>query len=71
MDKINKANDDKLKFAKYILIMKKNEILQQNIKNIAKLEYSNDSKYCGENLLIFWNFNFFCKYYFIFSKRIC
>ena len=56
MEKINKANDDKLvKLDKICQIYfnneKKNEILQQNIKDRVKFEYSNDSKFCREKLL--------------------
>ena len=56
MEKINKANDNKLvKLDKICQIYfnneKKSEILQQNIKDRIKFEYSNDSKYCRENLL--------------------
>ena len=56
MEKINKANDEKLVkldkiCQKYFNNEKKNELLQQNIKDRIKLEYSNDSKFCRNNLL--------------------
>lgn len=56
MEIINKANDKKLNkldkiCQKYFNNEKQNELLQQNIKDKIKLEYSNDSKFCRKNLL--------------------
>ena len=56
VEKINKANNDKLvrldKICQiYFNNEKKNDILKQKMKDKIKLEYSNDSKYCRENLL--------------------
>ena len=56
MEKIGKANDNKLvKLDKICQIYfnneKKNEFLKQNIRDKIKVEYSNDSKFCKENLL--------------------
>jgi hypothetical protein len=56
MEKVTKANDDKLVkldkvCQKYFNNMKKNEILKKNIKDKIKLEYSNDSIFCKDSLL--------------------
>ena len=56
MEKIGKASDNKLvKLDKICQIYfnneKKNEFLKQNIRDKIKVEYSNDSKFCKENLL--------------------
>lgn len=56
MEKVSKANDDKLVkldkvCQKYFNNMKKNEILKRNIKDKIKLEYSNDSVFCKDSLL--------------------
>ena len=56
MEKVTKANDDKLVkldkvCQKYFNNMKKNEILKKNIKDKIKLEYSNDSVFCKDSLL--------------------
>ena len=56
MEKVSKANDDKLVkldkvCQKYFNNMKKNEMLKKNIKDKIKLEYSNDSVFCKDSLL--------------------
>ena len=56
MEKVTKANDDKLVkldkvCQKYFNNMKKNELLKKNIKDKIKLEYSNDSVFCKDSLL--------------------
>jgi len=56
MEKVSKANDDKLVkldkvCQKYFNNMKKNEIMKRNIKDKIKLEYSNDSVFCKDSLL--------------------
>ena len=56
IEKLNKADNDRLikldKICqKYFNEKKRNDLLQQNIQDKIKLEYSNDSKYCKENLL--------------------
>lgn len=56
MEKINKANNEKLVkldkiCQKYFNNEKQCEFLKQNIKDRIKLEYSNDSKFCRNNLL--------------------
>jgi hypothetical protein len=56
MEKVSKANDDKLVkldkvCQKYFNNMKKNEIMKKNIKDKIKLEYSNDSVFCKDSLL--------------------
>lgn len=56
VEKINKANNEKLvrldKICQiYFNNEKINKSIQQNIKERIKLEYSNDSKYCRENLI--------------------
>ena len=56
IEKLNKADNDRLVkldkiCQKYFNEKKRNDLLQQNIQDKIKLEYSNDSKYCKENLL--------------------
>ena len=56
IEKLNKADNDRLikldKICqKYFNDKKRNDLLQQNIQEKIKLEYSNDSKYCRENLI--------------------
>ena len=56
MEKVSKANDDKLVkldkvCQKYFNNMKNNEIMKRNIKDKIKLEYSNDSAFCKDSLL--------------------
>ena len=56
IEKLNKADNDRLikldKICqKYFDAKKRNDIIQQNIQDKIKLEYSNDSKYCRENLI--------------------
>ena len=56
IEKLNKADNDRLikldKICqKYFDAEKRNNIIQQNIQDKIKLEYSNDSKYCRENLI--------------------
>ena len=56
IEKLNKADNDRLVkldkiCQKYFNDRKRNDILQQNIQDKIKLEYSNDSKYCRENLI--------------------
>ena len=56
VEKITKANNEKLvrldKICQiYFNNEKRNESIKQNIKDRIKMEYSNDSKYCRENLI--------------------
>ena len=56
IEKLNKADNDRLikldKICqKYFNDRKRNDLIQQNIQDKIKLEYSNDSKYCRENLI--------------------
>ena len=56
IEKLNKADNDRLvKLAnicqKYFNDKKRNDLIHQNIQDKIKLEYSNDSKYCRENLI--------------------
>jgi hypothetical protein len=56
IEKLNKADNDRLVkldkiCQKYFNDKKRNDIIQQNIQDKIKLEYSNDSKYCRENLI--------------------
>ena len=56
IEKLNKADNDRLVkldkiCQKYFNDRKRDDIIKQNIKEKIKLEYSNDSKYCKENLL--------------------
>ena len=60
VEKITKANNEKLvrldKICQiYFNNEKINESIKQNIKDRIKMEYSNDSKYCRENLINFYN----------------
>ena len=59
IEKLNKADNDRLVkldkiCQKYFNDKKRNELIHQNIQDKIKLEYSNDSKYCRENLIINW-----------------
>ena len=56
IEKLNKADNDRLVkldkiCQKYFNDKKRNELIHQNIQDKIKLEYSNDSKYCRENLI--------------------
>ena len=56
IEKLNKADNDRLVkldkiCQKYFNEKKRNDLIKQNIQDKIKLEYSNDSKYCKENLL--------------------
>ena len=56
IEKLNKADNDRLVkldklCQKYFNDKKRNDILRKNIQDKIKLEYSNDSKYCRENLI--------------------
>jgi len=56
IEKLNKADNDRLVkldkiCQKYFNEKKRNELIQQNIQDKIKLEYTNDSKYCKENLI--------------------
>ena len=57
IEKLNKADNDRLVkldkiCQKYFNDKKRNDLIHQNIQDKIKLEYSNDSKYCRENLII-------------------
>ena len=56
IEKLNKADNDRLVkldkiCQKYFNEKKRNDLLQLNIQEKIKMEYSNDSKYCKENLI--------------------
>ena len=56
IEKLNKADNDRLVkldkiCQKYFNDKKRNDLIHQNIQDKIKLEYSNDSKYCRENLI--------------------
>ena len=56
IEKLNKADNDRLVkldkiCQKYFNDRKRDNIMKQNIQEKIKLEYSNDSKYCKENLI--------------------
>ena len=56
IEKLNKADNDRLikldKICqKYFNEKRRSDLIKQNIQDKIKLEYSNDSKYCKENLL--------------------
>ena len=56
IEKLNKADNERLVkldkiCQKYFNARKRDKIIKQNIQEKIKLEYSNDSKYCKENLL--------------------
>ena len=56
IEKLKNADNDRLVkldkiCQKYFTDQKRNDLMQQNIQDKIKLEYSNDSKYCKENLI--------------------
>ena len=56
IEKLKNADNDRLVkldkiCQKYFTDQKRNDLMQQNIQDKIKLEYSKDSKYCKENLI--------------------